>query len=141
MSWPRLYLERWNIELDFRSIKDVMQMDVLRCESPEMVTKEAWMHPLAYNLIRGLMAAAAEAHGKAPREISFAGTLQTMAAFREVLGLVPPETRQILVDVMLRAIATHEVGDRPGRVEPRAIKRRPKPHDLLTEPRDQALSA
>ena len=134
----RLYLERWNIELDLRSIKDVMQMDVLRCETPEMVRKEACMHALAYNLIRGLMAAAAEAHGKAPREISFAGTLQTMTAFREILSLVPPETRRRLVDVMLRAIATHEVGDRPGRVEPRAIKRRPKPHDLLTEPREQA---
>jgi hypothetical protein len=133
-----LYFERWNIELDLRSIKCVMQMDVLRCETPEMVIKEAWMHALAYNLIRGLMAAAAEAHGKVPRQISFAGTLQTMAAFREILDLVPPETRQLLVDVMLRAIATHEVGDRPGRVEPRAIKRRPKPHDLLTEPRDQA---
>ena len=134
----RLYLERWNIELDLRAIKCVMQMDVLRCETPEMVIKEIWMHSLAYNLIRGVMAAAAEAHGKKPRQISFAGALQTMEAFREVLNWVPPETRRLLVDVMLRAIASHEVGDRPGRIEPRAIKRRPKPHDLLTEPRGQA---
>ena len=61
-----------------------------------------------------------------------------MTAFRELLTMTPPRTRQLLVDVMLRAIATHEVGDRPGRVEPRAIKRRPKPHDLLNEPRNQA---
>ena len=134
----RLYLERWNIELDLRSIKSLMRMDVLRCETPEMVVKEIWVHALAYNLIRGVMAAAAEAHGKAPREVSFAGAMQTMTAFREVLGLVPPRTHRLLVDVMLRAIAAHEVGHRPGRVEPRAIKRRPKPHDLLKEPRDQA---
>ncbi|HWT80410.1 MAG TPA: IS4 family transposase, partial [Candidatus Methylomirabilis sp.] len=100
----RLYLERWNIELDLRAIKCVMQMDVLRCETPEMVIKEIWMHSLAYNLIRGVMAAAAEAHEKKPRQISFAGALQTMEAFREVLNWAPPETRRLLVDVMLRAI-------------------------------------
>jgi hypothetical protein len=134
----RLYLERWDIELDLRSIKCMMRMDVLRCETPEMVVKEIWVHALAYNLIRGVMAAAAQAHEKGPREISFAGALQTMAAFRELVGIAPPGARRRLVDVMLRAIATHEVGHRPGRVEPRAIKRRPKPHDLLKEPRDQA---
>jgi Transposase DDE domain len=134
----QLYFERWNIELDLRSIKCVMQMDVLRCETPEMVAKEAWMHALAYNLIRGLMAAAAEAHGKVPRQISFAGTLQTIEAFRDKLDAASSKNRRQLVEVMLQAIASHEVGDRPGRVEPRAIKRRPKPHDLLTEPRDQA---
>jgi hypothetical protein len=134
----RLYLERWNIELDLRSIKCMMQMDVLRCETPEMVVKEIWVHALAYNLVRGVMAAAAEAHEKEPRQISFAGALQTMTAFRELLAMAPPRARGPLVEVMLRAIATHEVGHRPGRVEPRAIKRRPKPHDLLKEPRDQA---
>jgi len=134
----QLYFERWNIELDLRSIKCIMQMDVLRCETPEMVTKEIWMHALAYNLIRGVMAAAAEAHDKMPRQISFAGALQTMEAFRDKLSAASPEDRTQLVEVMLQAIASHEVGDRPGRVEPRAIKRRPKPHDLLTEPRDKA---
>jgi hypothetical protein len=63
----QLFLERWNIELDFRSIKDVLQMDVLRCKAPEMVRKEVWMHLLAYNVIRGVMRDAAEAHGKRPR--------------------------------------------------------------------------
>lgn len=133
-----LFWERWNIELDLRSIKCLMKMDVLRCQTPQMVVKEIWMHSLAYNLIRGVMAAAAEAHDKAPRQISFAGTLQTMEAFRDNLSAATPESRERLVDVMLKAIANHEVGDRPGRVEPRAIKRRPKPHDLLTEPRKQA---
>ena len=133
-----LYLQRWNIELDLRSIKDVMQMDVLRCKTPEMVEKEIWMHLLAYNLIRGVGAKAAAAHDQQPRRISFKGTLQTMTAFQEALRWAPPAERQHLVAEMLRAIAQHAVGDRPGRVEPRANKRRPKCEKLLMEPRQQA---
>ena len=133
-----LFLERWNIELDLRSIKVAMEMDVLRCKTAQMVVKEIWAHLLAYNLIRGLIAAAAEAHGKEPRRLSFKGALQALGAFRDSLGLVSRETRRALVEHMLLAITAHEVGNRPGRVEPRAIKRRPKPHDLLREPREQA---
>src|SRR5437764_81665 len=73
-----LFIERWDIELDFRTIKCPLQMDVLRCKTPEMVRKEIGMHLLAYNLIRGVMAKAAEDHGKGPRQLSFKGTLQTM---------------------------------------------------------------
>jgi hypothetical protein len=133
-----LFLQRWNIELDLRSIKDVLQMDVLRCKSPEMVEKEIWMHILAYNLIRGVAAKAAEAHDKQPRHISFKGTLQTMTEFREVLRQATPEERERLVKVMLEAISQHIVGDRFGRVEPHANKRRPKSQRYLTEPRPQA---
>ena len=133
-----LFMERWNIELDLRSIKDVLQMDVLRCMTPKMVEKEIWMHLLAYNLIRGVMAKAAKAHDKQPRHISFKGALQTMAAFDGALRWVSPEFREYLIQVMLRAIAQHQVGDRPGRVEPRANKRRPKAIDYLMEPRKQA---
>ena len=115
-----LFLQRWNIELDLRSIKDVLQMDVLRCKTPEMVEKEIWIHLLACNLIRGVAAKAAGAHDKQPRLISFKGTLQTMTAFQEALRWAPPADRQRLVAKMLRAIAQHAVGDRPGRVEPRA---------------------
>src|SRR5262249_5196600 len=77
-----IFLKRWNIELDLRSIKVVMQMDVLRCQSPDMVEKEIWMHMLAYNVIRAFMATAAGADGACPREISFKGTLQAISAFR-----------------------------------------------------------
>jgi hypothetical protein len=133
-----LFLERWNVELDFRSIKDVLQMDVLRCKSPEMVEKEVWMHLLAYNLIRGVMAKAAEAHDKRPRHLSFKGALQTMTAFQDILRLAPPEARERLVGVMLEAISRHHVGDRFGRVEPRANKRRPKGQKFLMEPRKKA---
>jgi hypothetical protein len=133
-----LFLERWNIGLDLRSVKDVLGMDVLRCKSPEMVRKEIWMHLLAYNLIRGVMTEAAEVHAKRPRQLSFKGAWQTMTAFQDALRWAPPGPRVHLVGAMLKAISSHEVGDRFGRVEPRANKRRPKPQRYLMEPRSQA---
>ena len=93
---------------------------------------------LSCNLIRGVAAKAAEAHDKQPRLISFKGTLQTMTAFQEALRWATPPDREHLVAAMLRAIAHHAVGDRPGRVEPRANKRRPKAQRFLMEPRKQA---
>ena len=133
-----LFLARWNIELDLRSIKDIMQMAVLSCKTPEMVQKEIWMHALAYNLIRGVIARAAEANDEEPRHISFKGALQTMTAFQDYLKQATPHERERLIAEMLRAIATHRVGDRPNRAEPRANRRRPKPQRHLNEPRDQA---
>jgi hypothetical protein len=133
-----LFLARWNIELDFRSIKCALKMDVLRCQSPEMVEKEIWMHLLAYNLVRGVMAEAARAHGRAPRAVSFTGAWQTMKAFHGALVAASPGARERLVAAMLKAIAGHRVGDRPGRVEPRANKRRPKKQRYLNEPRREA---
>src|SRR4051794_36512704 len=109
-----------------------MQMEVLRCETPAMVEKEIWMHVLAYNLIRGLMARAAEAHGKEPRDLSFKGSLQALGTFREPLQWARGQRRRLLWETLLRVIASYEVGDRPDRVEPRAIKRRPKKQKLLT---------
>src|SRR5512135_615308 len=96
------------------------------------------MHLLAYNLIRGVMAKAAEAHDKQPRHLSFKGALQTMTAFQDALRQASPGEREHLVQEMLKAISRHKVGDRFGRVEPRANKRRPKPQRYLTEPRRQA---
>lgn len=113
-------------------------MSMLRGQTPEMVRKEIWMHLLAYNLIRGVMAEAAEAHGETPRHLSFKGALQTMTAFGEALRHAAPGERGRLVEEMLKAIASHRVGDRFGRFEPRANKRRPKPQRYLTEPRHQA---
>lgn len=133
-----LFLQRWNIELDFRSIKCVLQMEMLRTKTPEMVRKEIWMHMLAYNLIRGVTAEAAEARGERPRLLSFKGTLQTMTAFQDALRQAAPNDRAALIDAMLKAISSHRVGDRFGRVEPRANKRRPKQQRYLMEPRRQA---
>jgi len=128
---------RWQAELDLRSIKHVMQMDVLRCKSPAMVRKEIWMHLLAYNLIRKLMAQAAATVGAYPRDISFKGTLQTLVAFAAA-GWSCPQRRSELYVAVLRAVATHRVNDRPDRVEPRAVKRRPKKQVYLNEPRSIA---
>jgi len=124
---------RWHAELDLRSIKHVMQMDVLRCKSPAMVRKEIWMHLLAYNLIRTLMARAAAEAGVGPRDLSFKGTLQTLIAFA-VVGWSCPARRNELYAAVLRAAATHRVNNRPDRVEPRAVKRRKK-QVYLNEPR------
>jgi len=134
----KVYLARWHAELDLRSIKSVMQMDVLRCKTPAMVRKEIGMHLLAYNLIRTVMAQAAEAHHLSPRQLSFTGALQTLDAFDDVIRLTNPNDWPRLYRAMLQAIAHHRVGHRPGRYEPRAIKRRPKPHKLMTVPRGQA---
>ena len=118
-----------------------MGMDPLRCKSPEMVRKELWVYFVAYNLIRGLMRDAAEAHDKVPRRLSFKGALQTMTGFQDALRWATPIHRAALVGEMLKAISSHEVGDRFGRVEPRANKRRPKPQRFLMESRRQERKA
>jgi hypothetical protein len=133
-----LFFQRWTIELDLRSIKCVLQMEVLRCETPEMVEKEIWMHLLAYNLIRKLMVRSGEAHGVEPRRLSFKGAWQALGAFRESLSWAVGECRAALWSGLLEVIASYRVGDRPDRVEPRALKRRPKSQRYLKEPRVQA---
>ena len=132
------FRRRWHVELDLRSIKRTMGMSVLRCKTPEMVRKEAWVHLLAYNLVRSVMARAAAAAGVEPREVSFAGAVQTLDAFAPVLRLADPADLPRLWGLILRAVARHRVGGRPDRYEPRAVKRRAKPIALLTVPREQA---
>jgi hypothetical protein len=130
-----LYERRWDGEVDLRSIKSTMQMDILRCKTPEMVHKEIWTHLLAYNLLRTIMAIAAHQNDMEPRHVSFKGAKQALTAFAPKLEAARPEDRAALLDVMLSTIAYHRVGDRPGRWEPRARKRRPKPGARLTQPR------
>jgi hypothetical protein len=130
-----LYARRWQVELDLRSIKSVMQMDVLRCKTPAMVEKEIAVHLLAYNMVRAVMAQAAHRRQFLPRQLSFKTALQLLNAFETILrhhpacDLLGPHTH------LLHAIARRRLVHRPGRVEPRAVKRRAKPHDLLTQPR------
>jgi len=136
----QLYRARWTAELDLRSLKQVLQMDVLRCKTPELVRKELWAHVLAYNLIRTVMAQAAVEHGIEPRSISFKGAVQTLEAFQPVLALSgerAPALLQDLYDRLLEGVASHGVGDRPDRYEPRRRKRRPKPYDRLMRPRHE----
>lgn len=130
-----LYGKRWQIELDFRSIKTVMQMEILRCKSPEMIQKEIAAHLLAYNLVRTVMAQAACLAHLLPRQLSFKATLQVLNAFEENLRFCPRArlaTRHVIV---LASISQVILPIRPDRVEPRAVKRRPKPQKLLSEPR------
>lgn len=136
-----LYRSRWHAELDLRSLKVTLGMDVLRGKSPQIVRKEIWAHLLAYNLIRSVMAQAAVKHGALPRQLSFKAALQTLHAFAMPLWLFPLSRVHRLYAAMLAAIATHQVGDRPDRFEPRARKRRPKPYPYLTVPRHEAKIA
>ena len=136
-----LYERRWSGEVDIRAIKATMQMDVLRCKSPEMIEKEIWAHLLAYNLLRTVMAVAAAEHGIEPRQVSFAGAKQAVTAFAPKLEAARPCDRPALIDAPLRVIAYHRVGDRPGRWEPRARKRRRKPGAYRHEPRAVAKQA
>jgi hypothetical protein len=133
-----LYRARWHAELDLRSIKQTMQMNVLRCKTPTMVRKEIWGHLLVYNLLRAAMAQAARGHGVVPRQVSLQGTRQTLTAFHSLLVQMPSTERESVVSIVLSAIASHRVGTRPDRYEPRACKRRPKPYPLLRGPRQQA---
>lgn len=133
-----LYRARWNAELDLRSLKTTMQMDVLRGKTPDIVRKEIWVHALAYNLIRTVMAQAAQRFGVLPRTISFKGTMQTLLAFQPQLAFATPDALPRLIAALWRAIITHRVGDRPDRYEPRAVKRRPKPYKHLAQPRCEA---
>lgn len=130
----QLYRQRWQVELDLRSIKAVMQMGVLRCKSPQMVQKEIAVHLLAYNLVRALMAQAARQRGLLPRQLSFKGAMQLLNAFHDVLRHCGLARMAIMQAHLLGAIATIRVAHRPGRSEPRAVKRRQR-HCLLTQKR------
>ena len=132
-----LYHKRWLVELDIRAIKITLDMDVLRCKTPPMIRREVWTCLLAYNLIRRTMLQAAQQSGLSPRQLSFTAALQTIGASWLVV-LLDPSFRTTLIDVQLMHMGGHTVGNRPGRVEPRAVKRRPKPHRLLTKPRHEA---
>ena len=132
-----LYERRWDGEVDIRSIKSTMQMDILRCKTPDMVHKEIWTHLLAYNLLRTIMAVAASESEDdiEPRQISFKGAKQALTAFAPKIEIARPQDRSQLIDALLTTIAYHRVRNRPGRWEPRARKRWPKRATKLMQPR------
>lgn len=131
-----LYKARWQIELDLRSIKTVMQMEILRCKTPAMVEKEIAVHLLAYNLVRTIMAQAAAFGHVEPRKLSFKAALQLLREFGDNLRHAPKSRRVVCVQILLTGILQLRLRYRPNRVEPRAVKRRPKPFPLLTKPRN-----
>lgn len=130
-----LYRQRWHVELDLRNIKTTLGMEHLRCRTPEMAIKELWVYLLAYNLIRLLMAQSALLADQIPRQLSFKHAVQIWLAWQQQGG---DREDGACVHAILILVAQPRVGLRPGRIEPRALKRRPKPFALLTEPRASA---
>jgi hypothetical protein len=130
-----LFRLRWHVELDLRAIKTTLQMAELSCNTPQMNEKELWVHFLAYNLIRLLMAQAATKAAVHPRTLSFKHTVQLWGEWI-ARGLCHRTSTSI--DLLFTLIGQLRVGNRPGRIEPRARKRRPKPYPWLKIPRPKA---
>ena len=120
----KLFVQRWHVELDLRNIKTTLGMETLKCKTAVMCEKEMWVYFLAYNVIRLLMAEAASQAGVFPRELSFKHTLQIWVAWSQRQQMASGSDKTEMLFVL---IAQKRVGKRPGRVEPRAVKRRPKP--------------
>jgi hypothetical protein len=131
----KLYGLRWEVETDLRHLKASMEMDMLRTKSPEMIQKELAIFFLAYNLIRSLMTQAAKRHGKDPLRLSFMGALQHLNTFLPLLAGSAPNQRKRYYDTLLVLVAREQLPDRPHRIEPRVVKRRPKCSQRMQQPR------
>lgn len=136
-----LYHKRWLAELDIRAIKRSLGMHVLRCKTPAMVRKEIWTCMLAYNLLRKSMLQSAHESSLTPRQLSFTAAMDAVAASLGTRACTSGELAARLTAALLAGMAEQIVDDRPNRVEPRAVKRRPKPIALLTKPRAEAIAA
>ena len=130
-----LYGFRWHAELDIRQIKQTLHLDHVRCKTPEMVRRELWVTLLAYNLIRQVIATAADVHKKQPRQLGFTLACQIILASWMLLSTGACSNSQALYHLTLRRIAAHEVANRPGRIEPRVLKRRRHRYPLMQRPR------
>jgi len=134
-----LYFQRWDVELFFRDIKTTMGMDILRCKTPEMVRKEIIMHFIAYNCIRRLMIEATANKGEIVRRVSFKGSAQALRQWEPHINQKEIDRKEArrLIGLLHDSIAENIIPNRPGRSEPRCVKRRPKPHQLMTVPRHE----
>ncbi len=130
-----LYGFRWNAELDIRQIKQTLHLDHVRCKTPPMVEREVWVTLLAYNLIRKVIATAATVHHKQPRRLGFTLACQSILASWMLLATGACRDAHALYAMLLARIAAHEVADRPGRIEPRVLKRRRHRYPLMQRPR------
>lgn len=132
-----LYGFRWNVELDILQIKQTLHLDHVRCKSPEMVRRELWVTLLAYNLIRKVIATAAAVHEKQPRRLGFTLACQSILASWMLFSTGSCRDAHAIYHTMLAHMAAHEVADRPGRIEPRVLKRRRHRYPLMQRPREQ----
>jgi hypothetical protein len=133
-----LYRRRWWAELNLRALKTGMQMEHLWCKTPAMVRKEVWGRLLAYNLVRAAQARAAWACAEKPERISFAQTRGLLEEMRSLLTWCEGEFRAGVVGALWQAIGSCRLAERLDRVEPRAVKRGPKPFPRLRETREAA---
>ncbi len=134
-----VFQSRWLVELDIRSIKCSLGMDVLRAKSPEMVRTELWSCLLAYNLIRLKMLQSCARSGRDPRSLSFTTTMQMLGTNWLLCAVVGVTTELSIMGQV--APGSERAGHRPGRVEPRVNKRRPKLIALMTKPRHEYFGA
>jgi hypothetical protein len=134
-----LYFKRWDVELFFRDIKTTMGMDILRCQTPEMIRKEILMHFIAYNCIRRLMCEAAKAVDLKVRVVSFKGSVQALRNWGPHLNQakISRAERFRLISDLYEAMTNTPIKQRPGRSEPRCLKRRKKNFQLMTSPRHE----
>jgi putative transposase len=132
-----LYGYRWNAELDIRDIKQTLGLDHVRCKTPNMVRRELWVTLLAYNLVRKLIAIAAAMHEKQPRQLGFTLACQTVLSSWMLLATGACRDARQLRHLALERIAANEVANRPGRIEPRVIKRRRDHYPLMHDPRQE----
>ncbi|OWK40884.1 transposase [Fimbriiglobus ruber] len=130
--YPDLYHHRWRLELNIRDLKQALGMAHLRGHTPEMMRREIWAHLLAYNVIRQVIAQAAQVRECSPRQIRFAGAKQALEALRVGLQVGEGDLWGRHVEALLRAIGGHRIGTRPGRSDPWAVKRRPKIYARMT---------
>lgn len=133
----QLYGFRWNVELDIRIIKQTLALDHVRCKTPEMVRRELWVTLLAYNLIRKLTATSAVVHSKQPRQLGFTLACQTVLSSWMLFSTGSCSNSTAMYTTLLAHIADNEVANRPGRIEPRVLKRRRHRYPLMKCPRDQ----
>lgn len=133
----KLYEQRWGVELDFRTIKTDMGMEMLRCKTAKMVDKEIAVNLLAYNLVCSNIARSAYASDNKPRHISFMAVAQLMRSFLGLCITMTSKALEKLLYPLLKAMAYTEVGQRKRPNQPRVVKRRPKPFPLMTKPRGE----
>jgi len=131
-----LFKKRWNVEVDFRSLKTFLKMDILRCKCPEMISKEIWMHVITYNYLRTVMVDAALVHGVYPREISFKETVQMVRVFRPYMAISGSRKRMEYYFTIIESLLDR-VGNRPGRIEPRLVRNNTMNFRLLKKPRNE----
>jgi hypothetical protein len=112
-------------------------MEHLPSKTPDMVRKDFYVHLLAYNLIRTVQQEASKQHTIDPLALSFCATIQHLSSFSSLLAQATEEQRVYEYTHLIFLVSTEKLPIRPNRVEPRAVKRRPKSYPWLKNPRKQ----